>query len=293
MSSAAARPAATPKAKPRVNISKSRSRTDKLCELCDDGKTAGHFVCRECEQWMCERCRGIHAKQKATRDHVISSPPSPSSSPSEADTQQDLKLSMKGMLKRLRIRVASFEHDLDAYEDGIDAITASRKTAFAESERLRAECHAKLDEQFDALNERIEALIKPRLHGYRKDETAARETKEAMQKQMIKIRRYLDSNESSRDDAKHLLEQAKVMLDVNQVKYVKIKVPQVILQLNPDWTKTEPCEMTSKTKKTVQARQISDDRAEEDQAKPPRRVGREASGEQPESDRPKINVSKI
>ena len=61
-----------PTAKPRGNVQVQQVKTqDGTCELCEEATATNK--CVECEQWMCDRCKRLHTKQKATAHHEFTS----------------------------------------------------------------------------------------------------------------------------------------------------------------------------------------------------------------------------
>ena len=58
-------------AKPGTERHEKNQGGEKLCELCEE-KSVAHW-CTDCEQWLCEHCKKIHLKSKATKNHTFTS----------------------------------------------------------------------------------------------------------------------------------------------------------------------------------------------------------------------------
>ena len=57
-----------PTTNPRRNIRVQQAHPkDRACELCEEATAANK--CVECEQWICDRCKRLHNRQKATAHH--------------------------------------------------------------------------------------------------------------------------------------------------------------------------------------------------------------------------------
>ena len=220
-----------PTAKPRRNVQAQQTKQqERVCELCEEATATNK--CVECEQWICDRCKNLHSKQKATAHHKFTS----------LDAEQnDVVTALKGMLKSLDGKVAGLESHLDSYVCGQAKIESVKSDAIAKCRQLRRECHVSIDKRFDSLEARIDDVITPQLTASRDEQSQTISTLDDMRKLQTDIQSLLASSDRSMSDTEQALEKVKVMLEVKQREEVKVKVPRVRVEYNQAWDAVEPC----------------------------------------------------
>ena len=213
----------------------------KLCEFCNEDNVS--FLCADCEQEICERCKGIHSRQKATKDHAVTSLTN--------KAQADVKASLEGLLPQLQSKVSSLRGELSNFDVCITEMVCAQTGAIDECKRIRAACHRTLDERFDALEDKIQELTSPRIQRRYEDQTKLKQQVDELQKKQRKVSQTLANNDSKPDDTGRLIEEVKAMLEVKQPTST-FMIPQVSVELNASWESVQPCHVTSATDTAAQ-----------------------------------------
>ena len=210
--------------------------SSKLCEFCSEDTAS--FVCTDCEQEICERCKGIHSRQKATKHHAVTSLAS--------KAQSDVKATLEGLRAQLQGKVTSLQDELSNYDVCITQMVCAQTGAIDECKRIRAACHRTLDERFDALEDRIQELTSPRLQRRYEDQAKLKQRFDELQKKQRRVAETLADNDSTPEDVSRLTAEVKAMLEAKQPTSMFV-IPQVSVELNADWESMEPCYVTSAT----------------------------------------------
>ena len=207
--------------------------SSKLCEFCKEDTAS--FLCVDCEQQICERCKGIHSRQKATRLHAVKS---------LSMSQVYVEQSLESYYAFSNSQVASLQDDLRSYDVCIEQMISAQTSAIDECKRIRAACHRTLDERFDALEDRIQELTSPRIQRRYEDQAKLKQHIDELHNKQLKLSQTLADNDSKPEDTMCLLTQVKAMLKVKQPPNT-FMIPQVSVELNPGWESVQPCHVTS------------------------------------------------
>ena len=208
----------------------------KLCEFC--GEDTASFVCADCEQEICGRCKDIHSRQKATKHHAVTSLTN--------KAQAYVKASLEGLLPQLQSKVSSLRGELSNFDVCITEMVCAQTGAIDECKRIRAACHRTLDERFDALEDRIQELTSPRLQRRYEDQAKLKQRFDELQKKQQKVAQTLAKSDSKPEDTGRLVAEVKAVLEVKQPT-VTFMIPQVSVELNASWESVQPCHVTPAT----------------------------------------------
>ena len=131
-----------------------------VCELCL--KSAVAYSCVECDDRMCEHCKVIHLRSRASKDHAVI--------PIElVQEQQEMASQLELQLTELSRKMELCENQMNVYEEVMSGLSRDETRLLETSGKLRRECAEQLQRYFASIEHSITTEISTSKNSFKRD----------------------------------------------------------------------------------------------------------------------------
>ena len=201
---------------------------DDECELCEEN--AIDSFCHQCRQWFCTKCKKMHGKLNATKDHTYAA---------MAEKTFQLKTDLMENIRLLKQNIEELNIGTKRYETAIKELEKTQKNALQKSKVLRKAFHETVEKYFDAVDDRIArfcsrdyTIFKDKNHDSIKKAKACVDLIENMDKLVAEP----NSCKLLAQGDKLLIRAKELSKSLTSLSTDAVEIPKVRLECGQDWS---------------------------------------------------------